>query len=38
MEVDGGEVTENRKYAIIIELPFLKIEPYCIPPSTVKEA
>jgi hypothetical protein len=24
MEVDGGEVTENRKYAIVTELPFLK--------------
>jgi hypothetical protein len=33
MEVDGGEITENRKLAIVTELPFLKIEPYCIPPS-----
>jgi hypothetical protein len=33
MEVDSGEVTENRKYAIVTELPFLNIEPYCIPPS-----
>jgi hypothetical protein len=33
MEVDSGEVTENRKYAIVTELTFLNIEPYCIPPS-----
>jgi hypothetical protein len=33
MEVDGGEITENRKLAIVTELPFLKMEPYCISPS-----